>query len=84
MSEMAEPSPAELCEAIMSVGAVQHAGAETRFKSSGVEREVNVWVDGDAPEPVLDGVVGWIDAAGYEVTRHEDTGTGNIWFEGQA
>jgi hypothetical protein len=84
MSDMVRASPEELCEAITSVGAVAHANAQSRFGGSGREREVNVWLDGDAGAEVVDGVADWIDAAGYDVTRHGETDTGSIWLEGHA
>jgi hypothetical protein len=83
MSDMVRASPEELCEAITSVSAVEHANAQTRYKST-TEREVNVWVHGDASAEVVDGVADWIDAAGYGVTRHGETDTGRIWLEGSA
>jgi hypothetical protein len=77
-------TPEELAEAITGVDAVAHANAQSRYGGSGVEREINVWFDGETSETTIDGVRAWIGAAGYSVEYHGETDTGNIWIEGRA
>jgi hypothetical protein len=77
-------TPEELAKAINGVDAVAHANAQSRYGNSGVEREINVWIDDDASETTIDGVESWIDAAGYEIEYHGETDTDRIWIEGRA